>query len=163
LAGHRPVVRAGGPAAVIGSGFPHQGPRIHAPITKRPRENPFLLPKATGRERNPPFPGDARFAVPLRKYRGDLIEKYAKATELAPGADLDAWFRAYWSLLELGKGEPEGPAVLSVLTLLESDPACVEDLGAVNRWPKRTGLPIEAYLTAWRKAAPRSAHPDDCP
>src|SRR5207342_3449280 len=27
-------------------GFPHQGPCIDAPITKRPRENPFLLPKA---------------------------------------------------------------------------------------------------------------------
>jgi transposase len=26
-------------------GFPHQGPSIYAPITKRRRENPFLLPK----------------------------------------------------------------------------------------------------------------------
>jgi hypothetical protein len=107
---------------------------------------------ATGWERNPPFPGDARFAVPLRKYRGDLIEKYAKPTELAPGADLDSWFRAYRSLLELGNGEPEGPAVLGVLTLLESDPASVEDLGAVNRWPSRTGVSIEAYLNAWEKS-----------
>src|SRR5208282_2823419 len=28
------------------SRFPHQGTCIYAPITKRPRENPFLLPKA---------------------------------------------------------------------------------------------------------------------
>jgi hypothetical protein len=26
--------------------FHTQGPCIHAPITKRPRENPFLLPRA---------------------------------------------------------------------------------------------------------------------
>jgi hypothetical protein len=43
----------------------------------------------------------------------------------------------------------QGSAVLGILTLLENDLACVDDLGAVNRWPARTGIPIEDYLTRW--------------
>jgi hypothetical protein len=101
-------------------------------------------------ESDPPFSGDAGYAASLRKYRGDLIDGYAKATELAPGADLEAWFRAYRIPLERGQAEPEGPAVLSILTLLESDPACVEDLGAANRWPARTAAPIKDYLACWQ-------------
>ena len=103
-------------------------------------------------ESDPPFVGDAGYAASLRKYRGNLIEGYAKSTELAPGADLESWFRAYRVPLERGEAEPKGPAVLSILTLLESDPACVEDLGAANRWPARTGAPIKDYLACWQKS-----------
>jgi hypothetical protein len=107
---------------------------------------------AAGWQRDPPFAGDAGYATSLRQYRGSSIEKYAKATELAPGADLESWFRAYRTMLERGLPEPEGPAVLSILTLLESDPACVEDLGAVNRWPARSAVSIEDYLTLWENS-----------
>jgi hypothetical protein len=107
---------------------------------------------ATSWQRNPPFAGDAGFAIQLRKYRGDLIETCAKPTKLAPGADIESWFRAYRSALELGKSEVKGPAVLGILTLLESDVGCVEDLGAMNRWPARTGVPIEDYLALWQKS-----------
>jgi hypothetical protein len=104
-------------------------------------------------ERDPSFDWDSRYATPFRQYRLRLIEQYAKATDMAAGRDFEAWFRAYRPMLERGEPLPEGrPAVLSVLTLLESDPACVEDLGAVNRWPARTGLPIEQYLDAWMKS-----------
>jgi hypothetical protein len=118
---------------------------------------------AAGWERNPPFSGNAGFAVPLRKYRGDLIEKYAKPTELAPGADIDSCFRAYRSQLELGKDAPKGPAVLGIVTLLESDARCVEDLGAVNRWPKRSGVPIEDYLVLWEKSCAEIGAPGRLP
>ena len=118
---------------------------------------------ATGWARSPPFPGDTGFAVAIRKYRGDLIEKYAKATELAPGADINSWFRVYRSSLERGNGAPMGPAVLGILTLLESDEGCVEDLGALNRWPRRTGIPIEAYLAAWEKSCTEIGTPGQLP
>jgi hypothetical protein len=35
---------------------------------------------------------------------------------------------------------------------LEKDRACVADLGAVNRWPGRSGVPIEEYLSLWEKS-----------
>ena len=46
--------------------------------------------------------------------------------------------------------EAEGPAVLGILAELEGDTACVEDLGAVNRWPARSGVPLEEYLALWQ-------------
>jgi hypothetical protein len=32
---------------------------------------------------------------------------------------------------------------------LEADRAGVADLGALNRWPERTGVPLEDYLDRW--------------
>jgi hypothetical protein len=34
------------------------------------------------------------------------------------------------------------------------DPSCVEALGALNRWPSRSALPIEDYLRQWLASAP---------
>jgi hypothetical protein len=33
---------------------------------------------------------------------------------------------------------------------LEGDMACVEDLGAVNRGPARSGVPLGEYLRLWQ-------------
>jgi len=50
---------------------------------------------------------------------------------------------------------------LSILTEYEGFPDCVEGLGALNRWPGRTGVPIADYLRLWEascrelKASPR--------
>jgi hypothetical protein len=95
-------------------------------------------------EANPPFAGDAPFAKAIRQYRQDLVDNYKKAP--SPQTDFATWFREYRQPLEAGTGEPEGPAVLAVLAELEGDKACVEDLGAVNRWPARSAVPVEEYL-----------------
>jgi hypothetical protein len=98
-------------------------------------------------EANPPFAGDAPFAKFIRQYRQDLIDNYRNAP--TPETDFAAWFQTYRSPLEAGIGEPEGPAVLAMLAEEEKDKACVEDLGAVNRWPARSAVPVEEYLTLW--------------
>ncbi len=87
-------------------------------------------------EANPPFADDAPFAGSIRQYREDLIEKYRK--EPVPDDDIGAWFRSHRGSLPQGVSEAEGPAI-----------PCVEDLGAVNRWSSRTGVPIEDYLRLW--------------
>ena len=38
---------------------------------------------------------------------------------------------------------------LGILADLEGRSASVDDLGALNRWPLRSGVPLEDYLTLW--------------
>jgi hypothetical protein len=98
-------------------------------------------------EKAPPFAGDNAFAVSIRQYRQDLVTKYT-----SPDRDMAAWFRANRAALETGQRGTEGVAVLNILPLLEGEPGCVEDLGAVNRWPERTHVGAEDYLTKWQKS-----------
>lgn len=98
-------------------------------------------------EKAPPFAGDNAFAAAIRHYRQDLITKYSSADR-----DMAAWFRANRAALETGQRGTEGVAVLNILPLLEGEPACVEDLGAVNRWPERTRVGAEDYLAKWQKS-----------
>lgn len=100
-------------------------------------------------ESNPPFAGDAAFAAAIRDYRAQLIRKYGTASGQPSPPDAAAWFRENRAPLENGASHIPGPAVLAVLAVLENDGACVEDLGAVNRWRSRTGVPLEEYLVLW--------------
>jgi hypothetical protein len=106
-------------------------------------------------ERSPPFPGDQSFARSIRQYRANLIEK----ADLASGLPNDAasWFHASRADMEAGKGGPRGPAILGILALYEEGqragkPSLIEDLGALNRWPERTAVPIEPYLDRWKQS-----------
>jgi hypothetical protein len=101
-------------------------------------------------EQDPPFPGDALYAKAIRDYRASLIAKYSG--ERAPDDDLGAWFRAHRGSLPQGVSEAEGPAILAILAELIADKACVEDMGALNRWPRRTGVPVEEYLSLWQQS-----------
>lgn len=104
---------------------------------------------------SPPFPGDAAFASAIRQYRDDLVTKYRTvATEQGATRNLAAWFGAYRGALE-NDGSVTGPArgaVLAVLDELLADPAGIEGLGALNRWPALTGVPIEDYLRLWNRS-----------
>jgi hypothetical protein len=97
-------------------------------------------------ERDPPFAGDAAFGQAIRDYRGNLLRHYA-----ADGTGIGTWFRANRSALEHmgGVNVGEGPAIVAVAAALEAEPAQVADLGTLNRWPGRTGVPLEAYFDRW--------------
>jgi hypothetical protein len=103
-------------------------------------------------EERPPFPNDAAFADAIRKYRQNLIDKYAKPAEGPPVLDLCAWLHRNRDALDHtgGVGVIEGPEIVQILAELEGDTACVEDLGAVNRWPARSEVPVEEYLRLWQ-------------
>ena len=64
---------------------------------------------------------------------------------------MEAWFRETRGALENAGGlaPVEGPVIQAILAALE-DHACVEDLGALNRWPARSGVPVEEYLRLWK-------------
>jgi hypothetical protein len=106
---------------------------------------------ATSWERNPPFAGNAAFGASLREYRENLIKNYRGAGAQMSDAEVAAWFRASRSALE-SRAFAEGPIIVSIVGELERDNGCVEDLGALNRWPLRTGVPLEDYLTLWSKS-----------
>jgi hypothetical protein len=42
--------------------------------------------------------------------------------------------------------------VAAVVAEMERDPLCVEDLGALNRWPARSAVPVAEYLPLWEKS-----------
>jgi len=46
--------------------------------------------------------------------------------------------------------------------MLERNNGCVEDMGAVNRWPE-PAWPIEAYLTAWTASCAEIGAPGHLP
>ena len=103
-------------------------------------------------EQRPPFPHDAAFADAIRKYRQTLIEKYRKPAGEPLALDMCAWLRRNRDALDHagGVGEIEGPEILRIVAELEGDKACVEDLGAVNRWPARSEVPVEEYFRLWQ-------------
>jgi hypothetical protein len=82
-----------------------------------------------------------------------LIGKYKMAQEQESALEIAPWFHAHRDALENGRSEIKGSAaLLPILAMLENDWACVEDLGAANRWPARTGIPIEDYLGQWERS-----------
>jgi hypothetical protein len=102
-------------------------------------------------EQAPPFSGDNAFGREIANYRARVIENYRNR---AGPNDLRGWFGGARDQLEKtgGLSPIEGPEVLDVLAEYERNPASIEDLGALNRWPERTSLPLEKYLEKWRES-----------
>jgi len=115
-----------------------------------------LLRLAESWEKNPPFPNDAAFGGAIREYHANLLAGYDKA---AP-ADLAAWLQAGHPQ---PPSAPEGAAVAPFLALLEADDSCVQDMGALNRWPERTALPVADYLYKWHDSCAELAAPGVLP
>src|SRR6266851_1152158 len=103
-------------------------------------------------ERNPPFARDAAFGAAIRDYRENLIKNYRGAGEQMSDAEIASWFRASRSALESGSAFSGGPLIVRIVGELERDNACVEDLGGLNRWLSRSGVPLEDYLTRWGRS-----------
>ena len=121
---------------------------------------------ASSWESDPPFPGDNAFGVAIRQYRQNAIDKYAAAVDRASYADLAGWFHNSRILLErpgIGLNPIEGPAILAILAELEKDDACVADLGALNRWSKRTAVSAEDYLALWEASCAELRAPGQLP
>lgn len=104
---------------------------------------------------NPPFAGDSAFAASIGQYRDAIITAYRTvAAEQGAAANLAAWFDARRSALESdgGVAGPARAAVPAMLAELEANPAGIDGLGALNRWPGRSGVPIEDYLRLWKRS-----------
>jgi hypothetical protein len=102
-------------------------------------------------KQNPPFAGDNAFGDAIAEYRQNIIQGYSALAD-AQGITRNpaAWFADQRSEIEVAALNPHAQAAsLSVLTEYERAPSCLEALGALNRWPDRTGVPIEDYFRQW--------------
>jgi hypothetical protein len=101
--------------------------------------------------RNPPFPDDSGFGAALAVYRQNVVERYAKlAREQGNPDNLGAWFKQHRATIEVQALGPFAQAAsLTILAEYERNPAGLEALGALNRWPGRSGVPLDDYFRAW--------------
>jgi hypothetical protein len=102
-------------------------------------------------KQNPPFAGDNAFGNAIADYRQNIIQRYSELAD-AQGTTNDAvvWFTNHRNEIELPGLNPFAQAAsLTFLNEYERVPSCLEAVGALNRWPGRTGLPIEEYLGQW--------------
>ncbi|UGY22007.1 hypothetical protein HU675_0028860 [Bradyrhizobium septentrionale] len=102
-------------------------------------------------KQNPPFAGDNKFGDAIAGYRESILRGYAKlADEQGISHRSSGWFSDHRGDIEIAGLNPFAQAA-SVVLLAEYEraPECVEALGALNRWPGRSGVPIEDYLRQW--------------
>lgn len=106
---------------------------------------------ADGWRRDPPFPNDNKFGDAIASYRQDIIADYAKlAGEQGSIRDFARWFADHRREIEAQALGPFAQAAsLTILAEYERFPTCVEGLGALNRWPGRSGVPTTDYLRLW--------------
>jgi hypothetical protein len=102
-------------------------------------------------KQNPPFAGDNAFGDSISNYRRNIIQNYAALADQQGLSDhAGKWFSDHRGEIEKPGLNPFAQAFsVSVLDEYEHDPSCLEALGALNRWPGRTGIPVDEYLQQW--------------
>lgn len=103
---------------------------------------------------NPPFAGDNAFGDAIAKYHENIIEGYtALAGSQGLTRDAAAWFTNHRSEIEDPRLNPFAQAMsVTILAEYNRAPDCVEALGALNRWPGRSGIPVGDYLQRWKES-----------
>jgi hypothetical protein len=103
-------------------------------------------------KQHPPFAGDSAYGDAVAAYRADLVQRYDRlAEEQGATRDLAGWFSGHRGEIEAAGGLHAfaQAAARIILAEYERTPGCVEAVGALNRWPNRSGVPIANYLDAW--------------
>ncbi len=109
-----------------------------------------LLAKSWKRE--PLFVNDGKFSDVIAAYREKIIDEYTKlAGEQGGLQNFASWFVTYQRELEDNAGLGSFAQAASLIFLLEYErhPDCIEALGALNRWPGRSSVPLGDYLKLW--------------
>ncbi len=102
----------------------------------------------------PPFPDDAAYASSIRNYRETILSDYKTAAqEQGVATGFGSWFKTHKAFFdEHGGLHDAGGSVSTMLGLLEGDAAMIADMGALNRWLGRSGIPVHDYLDLWEKS-----------
>jgi hypothetical protein len=113
----------------------------------------------------PPFPHDAAYAVAIREYRETILASYRTAArDQGADASFSTWFKTHEGSLHENKGlQAARGAVPAMFDLLQSDAAMIADMGAMNRWAGRSGVPIHDYLDLWERSCTELKAPNRLP
>ena len=101
---------------------------------------------------DPPFAGDNGFGDAIADYRQRQFSIYQGFAAQGPdAAGAKAWFKDKKAVLETANGlTPTGLALAPLLVeTMTHAPEWLEAIGALNRWPERSSLPLPSYLEAW--------------
>ena len=114
--------------------------------------------------REPPFPNDAAYGDSIRSYRATLLAESRKAGGDQSVRGVSTWFNSNAALLCMRGGvDAARGAVSAMLGLLEGDESAITDLGALNRWPGRTGVPLQDFLDLWEGSCAELGAPGRLP
>jgi hypothetical protein len=104
--------------------------------------------------RAPPFPNDGAYGASVRGYRETIVAGYrASAPDQGNPSGFGTWFKIHEAFLkEHGGLDAATEAVSTMLGLLEGDTAIIADMGALNRWSGRSGVPLPDYFDLWEKS-----------
>lgn len=102
-------------------------------------------------KKDPPFADDNAFGNSIINYHHNILMEYGKLAEDQGGTDdFAGWFATHRGEIEAEALGPHAKAAsLTILAEYEQSPDCIEGLGALNRWPGRSGVPIGEYLSLW--------------
>ena len=102
----------------------------------------------------PPFPDDSAYAGSIRTYRENILSGYRTAArDQGVGRGFGRWFKTREAFLDVHGGLDDARgAVPTMLGLLEDNAIAIADMGALNRWPGRSGIPVHDYLDSWEKS-----------
>jgi hypothetical protein len=103
---------------------------------------------------SPPFQGDEEFSDKIRDYRANILARYQGYVMEWGADDLKVWYQAHRAAVSKfnGLGELVESVVPALLVQVESNPALIEDYGAMNRWPGRSAVPPAEYFRLWRES-----------
>jgi hypothetical protein len=105
-------------------------------------------------KKKPPFAGDNAFGDAIAEYRQNIVRAYAALAD-TQGLTRDpaAWFADNRREIEIPGLNPFAQAMsLTILAEYDQAPDCMEALGALNRWPSRSGIPVGEYLQRWKES-----------
>jgi len=113
----------------------------------------------------PPFRNDSPYAASIRDYRENMVVAYRAAfKEQNATGSLRNWFERHEASLHVDGGvKAAAGAVSAMLDLLQSDTTMIADMGALNRWPGRSGVPLHDYLNLWEKSCAELKAPGRLP
>jgi len=102
----------------------------------------------------PPFPDDNKYADSIVSYRDNLVNEFTKtAQDQGCLQDFAAWFYANRPAIEQNAGEVYSQVASTYfLQEFEKSETCIEALGALNRWPRRSAVPLPDYLRLWEES-----------
>jgi hypothetical protein len=120
---------------------------------------------ADGWSTAPLFANDVAFADAIRSYLDGILAGYRTAAhDQGMAAGTSAWFTTHQPFLsEHGDVDSARGAITTMLALLEDDASMIADMGALNRWPGRSGVSVRDYLSLWQESCAELGAPGRLP